>query len=101
MDAAAHAVFSLAAFQARGLLTAEGLPESQTAALIRLHNAASTGSSAALYALTDRFAHGYDVPKDEALALKFAKLAADRLVADIEQVRRSELACLLTLTSMV
>ena len=84
-------MFSLAAFQAHGLLTGEGLPASQTAALIRLHNAASAGSSAALYALADRFAHGYDVPKDEALALKFAKLAADRLVADIEQVRRTRL----------
>ena len=79
-------MFTLSALGSYGVLADEGVPRDPVAAMVRLHNAANAGSSEALYALTDRFMHGHGVPKDEVLALKYAKLAADRLAMEIERV---------------
>ena len=96
MDLAAQATFALAAFQAHGLPDdAEGEegppllpPGGQTAAAVTLHKAAMAGSPEALYALADRLYLGIGgIQRNESLALKYAELAADRLVEDVEKVR--------------
>ena len=100
VDVAAQAAFTLAAFQAHGLLAADdegralweggeeggGAGRGQAAAIVALHKAAMAGSPEATYALADRFYLGIGVPRDESLALKYAKLAADRLVTEMEKV---------------
>ena len=87
VDTAAHAVFTLSTLSSYGILVDEGVPKDRggASAMVRLHNAANAGSSEALLALADRFAHGHGVPRDEVMAVKFAKLAADRIVMEIEQ----------------
>ena len=88
VDTAARAVFTLSALSSHGILVDEGVLKDRggaSSAMVRLHNAANAGSSEALLALADRFAQGHGVPRDAVMAVKFAKLAADRIVMEIEQ----------------
>ncbi|GAX82414.1 hypothetical protein CEUSTIGMA_g9842.t1 [Chlamydomonas eustigma] len=85
VDVASNSAFSLAAFQTNGILSREGLKPNISEALYKLHAAAYVGSPEANYALANRFMHGHDVPRNEDLALKFARKAADKLVNEMEK----------------
>lgn len=86
VDAGAKALFSLTALRLHQVLEPEqGLAAGGTAAaVVNLHRAALAGSREAMFALADRYAYGHGVPKNETMALVYARTAVGWLIEEVE-----------------